>query len=103
MKTLKENLAYSLGTFGIILAYLLGFLFESIILVFPVIMIGMKWWLILLLSMLEQFFPIVTPILWIWGLVCAIIGPQSWVTIAYYILFISYALYIIGKIFYNKR
>ena len=80
---MKEKLLNSLGYVGGII----WFIVSSLIYVLPFVMIGASFWLNLLLFSIVYFFPASSVIFWIWGLVCAIQGPQDVWAIAYYILF----------------
>ncbi len=79
----KEKLLSRLGSFGLILYYILC----SVIYILPMVMIGTSFWLDLLFFGIMQFFPPSSIIFWIWGLICAINGPQDWLVIIYYIVF----------------
>ena len=80
---MKEKLLNALGMFGGIL----WFIVSSLIYVLPFVMIGGSFWLNLLLFGIVYFFPPSSVIFWVWGLVCAIQGPQDVWAIIYYILF----------------
>jgi flagellar biosynthesis GTPase FlhF len=82
--TLKENLAETLGTFGIILYFVSSW----IIYILPFVMIGGNFFLTLLLIAVNAFVPFASAIFWIWGLVCAIKGVQDIWAIIYYIVFV---------------
>ena len=81
--SLKDKLLNSLGTFGIILYYILS----SCIFVLPMVMIDTSFFLDLLFFGIMQIFPPTCIIFWIWGLICAITGPQDWLAIVYYITY----------------
>lgn len=81
--SLKDKLFDSLGAFGIILYYILS----SLIFVLPMVMIDTSFFLDLLFFGIMQLFPPTCIIFWIWGLICAITGPQDWLAIVYYIVF----------------
>lgn len=81
---MKEKLMDALGTVGIILWYLVSLL----IAVIPFVMIGASFLLNVLFFGIVQIFPASSIIFWIWGLVCAIKGPQDAWAIIYYVLFV---------------
>lgn len=82
MFRLKEKLLNALGSFGIVLYYLINLL----IAVLPILMIHQPFWLDLIILLLATLFPLGTIALWIWGLVCAIIGEQDIFAIFYYVV-----------------
>ena len=85
MKSIKDIFLGSLGTIGLILYYLLGF----VMLIFPIWIINPSSYLVWIgLTMLLTFVPQLTLIFWVWGLIVAISGVQSWITVAYYICFV---------------
>ena len=79
----KEKLIDRLGSFGIILYYILS----SFIFVLTMVMMGTSFWLDIIFFGIMQLFPPSCIIFWIWRLVCAITGPQDWLAIIYYIVF----------------
>ena len=81
---IKEKLFISLGTFGIVLFYIV----RVIIAVLPFVMIGGNFFLSLLLITINSFVPYASVVFWIWGLVCAINGVQDFWAILYYISFV---------------
>lgn len=81
---MKEKMINALGAAGIGLWYLVSLL----IAVIPFVMIGASFLLNVLFFGVVQFFPASSIIFWIWGLVCAIKGPQDAWAIIYYILFV---------------
>lgn len=81
---MKDKLMNALGTVGIVLWYLISIL----IAVIPFVMIGAPFLLNLLFFGIVQFFPASSVIFWIWGLVCAIKGPQDTWAIIYYVMFV---------------
>ena len=81
---MKDKLMNTLGTVGVILWYLVSLL----IAVLPFVMIDASFLLNILFFTIIQIFPASSVIFWIWGLVCAINGPQDAWAIIYYILFI---------------
>ena len=90
LQALKDKLIIALGTAGYIIYYLVfGFLS-----VLPFIMIDVPWYVLLILIAAYLIVPSLIPILpvqlgiWIWGLVCAINGPQNFLAILYYIVFV---------------
>ena len=92
----------ALGSVGVIFWYLLSLL----IAVMPLVMIGASFWLNLLLLAVILFVPATSGIFWVWGLVCAIRGPQDAIAIIYYVLFVIMFLpYFINSVLnlFNKR
>jgi hypothetical protein len=81
---LREKLQTTLGAIGGILFYLIS----CGIYILPLIMIGASFWRNLLFFAILYFFPVSSIIFWIWGLVCAITGPQDAWAIIYYVLFV---------------
>lgn len=99
---MKEKLLNAFGTFGGIL----WFIVSALIYVLPFVMIGASFWLNLLLFGIVYFIPSTSIIFWVWGLVCAIQGPQDVWAIIYYIIFavafipffVSTILELLGKL-----
>ena len=81
---MKDKIVGLLGGFG----YVLYYLFSLAVYIFPFVMIGTSFITTMLFLFIQQFFPPVSLIFWIWGLVCAINGSQDVWAYAYYILFI---------------
>ena len=81
---LKDKLINTLGSTGIILWYLICLL----IAVMPLVMIDASFLLNLLLLAIMLFVPATSAFFWIWGLICAICGPQDAIAIIYYVLFV---------------
>lgn len=99
---MKEKLMNALGSVGVILWYLLSIL----IAVMPLVMIDASFGLNLLLLAIALFIPATSGIFWIWGLVCAIRGPQDVFAVIYYVLFVIMFLpYFISSVLnlFNKR
>ena len=99
---MKEKLMTALGAVGIGLWYLISLL----IAVIPLVMINAPFLLNLLLLATALFIPATSGIFWIWGLVCAIRGPQDIIAIIYYVLFaIMFLPYFINSVLtiFNKR
>lgn len=99
---MKEKLMNALGSVGVILWYLLSLL----IAVMPLVMIDASFVLNLLLLAIALFIPATSGIFWIWGLVCAIRGPQDIIAVIYYVLFaIMFLPYFISSVLnlFNKR
>lgn len=61
----------------------------GVIAVFPIVMVGMPFWVDLILVGIMLFIPATSSIFWVWGLIAAILGPQDSFAIIYYILFAS--------------
>ena len=81
---MKEKLMSRFGLFGGILWLIVS----SLIYVLPFVMIGGSFWLSLLLIIIAYFLPASSVVFWVWGLVCAIQGPQDVWAIIYYVLFV---------------
>ena len=79
---MKEKLVNSIGCIGGILWYAVC----ALIYVLPFVMIDASFWLDLLFFGIVYFFPVSSVVFWIWGLVCAIQGPQDIFAIIYYVL-----------------
>lgn len=82
-KNMKEWFSSTLGTFGTILYFAIAFFLAAL----PFVMIGGNFFVTFLLVLLEQLIPPIGIIFWIWGLICAINGPQDFIAIIYYIVF----------------
>ena len=80
---MKEKLMNALGAVGLGLWYLVSLL----IAVMPLVMIDAPFLLKLLLLAIALFVPATSGVFWVWGLVCAIRGPQDIIAIVYYVLF----------------
>lgn len=99
---IKDKLIKALGSAGLILWYLISLL----IAIMPLVMIDASFWLNLLLLAVVLFIPSTSGIFWVWGLVCAIRGPQDVFSIIYYALFVIMFLpYYISSVLnlFNKR
>lgn len=81
---MKEKLQTTLGAIGGIIFYLVSLT----VYILPLVMIGAPFWLDLLFFGVLYFIPISSIVFWIWGLVCAITGPQDAWAIIYYVLFV---------------
>ena len=82
---MKEKLSSALGVFGIIFYFVI----TLVVGVMPFVMINISSSIIrIVLFALYFMFPSSSIIFWIWGLVCAIGGPQDILAIVYYILFV---------------
>jgi len=81
---LKYKLVNSFGSFG----YVLFFVICTLISIIPFVLIDIStFWSITLITV-QSIFPITSIIFWIWGLICAIGGPQDIFAIIYYIAFV---------------
>lgn len=78
---IKEKLLGALGTFGAILWYV----FELFLFVLPLVMIHQGLLLRSIFFFCMVFIPGAPAVFWIWGLVCAIGGPQDVFAIIYYV------------------
>lgn len=62
----------------------------------PLFMLGFPWWVDFLIIIGIYFIPffggLAQIVIWIWGLVAAISGPQDILAIIYYVLFAVYAV-----------
>lgn len=56
--------------------------------ILPFIMIGGNFFFMFAMIFICYMFPIVSPIFWIWGLVCAVKGVQDIFAILFYIAFV---------------
>ncbi len=81
---LKYKLVNSFGSFG----YVLFFLICSLISIMPFVFINISSFGAFLLIALQSILPITSIIFWLWGLFCAIGGPQDIFAIIYYIAFV---------------
>lgn len=99
---MKDKLINALGYVGAIIWYLLSLLIAAM----PLMMIGASFWLTFLLFAVMQFIPATSGLFWVWGLVCAIRGPQDTIAIIYYVLFVIMFLpFFINTVLniFNKR
>ena len=80
---MKDKLMNALGAVGLGLWYLVSLL----VAVIPLVMIDAPFLLNLLLLAIVLFIPASSGVFWVWGLVCAIRGPQDIIAIVYYVLF----------------
>ena len=80
---MKDKLLSALGTFGVILWYIIS----AIIYILPLVMIGKSFLMNLLFLAVMYFFPLSSVVFWVWGLVCTINGPQDVFAIIYYVVF----------------
>lgn len=103
---IKEKLLGALGTFGAILWYV----FELFLFVLPLVMIHQGLLLRAIFFFCMVFIPGAPTVFWIWGLVCAIGGPQDVFAIIYYvataIIFLPYLVSLVCDaitFFVNKR
>lgn len=83
MKNFRDTLSDALGTFGIILYYLIAVLIN----ILPFVIIDTNFILTFIFVSLQTLFPISRVIFWIWGLIAAIEGVQDVYAIIYYIAF----------------
>lgn len=83
MNKIKDFLLNTLGTIGGILYYVI----LIVISVLPFAVINLPLWAEIIMILIVYFLPFLSPIIWIWGLISAIIGPQDWIAIVYYIVF----------------
>ena len=84
---MKDFLTGTLGFFGGIIYYL----FALLVTIIPFIMIGLPIWATFILLLIVQFFPLSSIVFWIWGIVCAIQGPQDiWAYIYYGLTVVVY-------------
>ena len=81
---LKQKLQLSLGAIGGIVFHLI----TLTVYVLPIVMINTSFWWDALFFVILYIFPVTSVIFWIWGLVCAITGPQDIFAIIYYVLFV---------------
>lgn len=103
---IKEKLLGALGTFGTILWYV----FELFLFVLPLVMIHQGLLLRAIFFFCMVFIPGAPTVFWVWGLVCAIGGPQDVFAIIYYvataIIFLPYLVSFVCDaitFFVNKR
>lgn len=92
---IKDKLINGLGSVGLVFWYLLSLS----IAVMPLVMIDAPFLLNLILLAIALFIPAASGILWVWGLVSTINGPQDTIAIIYYVLFaIMFLPYFINSI-----
>ena len=80
---MREKLTSALGSFGMILYYLI----RIVVAVLPIVMIGGSFAFRTLLVAVMYCIPATGVIFWVWGLVCAVKGVQDAYAIVYYICF----------------
>lgn len=83
---MKDKLLNFLGSFGGVLYFII----RLVIGILPFVMIGGNFFLTLLFIVINMFVPFASIIFWIWGLICAIMGPQDVWAIIYYITFVIF-------------
>lgn len=76
-------------TFSVIMAIIYK-IARFIVPILPFVMIGGNFFFRLAMISVGLFFPITTPIFWIWGLVCAIKGVQDFWAIMFYVSFVLF-------------
>lgn len=81
---MKDKLIEMLGVAGLVLYYI----FRLVASIMPFVMIGASLFATIILILISGYFPLATPVFWIWGLICAFKGPQDFWAFAYYILFV---------------
>ena len=81
---MKDKLISSLGSFGLVLYYILS-LFMAF---FPLWFLHLPVWAFFLLAILFQFVPALCSIAWIVVLFFVIKAPQTTLSVVYYILFV---------------
>ena len=100
---MKEKLSYIFGSFGIILYYLILTVFSVI----PFIILEFPLWLILVLTLLISFLPLIGSIanvvFYILALVKAVSGPQDFITVLFYVFFALYVLYFLANLLFKSR
>ena len=80
---MKDKLFRTLGNLGLVLYYI----FRLIVCCLPFVMIGLGFWGNLVLLLAANWFPLLSIVFWIWGLIEAIGGTQDFWAILYYICF----------------
>lgn len=78
---------FSDSNFGFIFGLIVNILICGIAVGFPFVMIDASWWVDALIILVITLYRPAAILLWIWGLICAINGEQTIVTILYYISF----------------
>ena len=78
---MKEKLIEKLGSFGMILYYVL----LALISILPIAVLPVRGVLSFLLIAVMTLIPATSVIFWVWGLICAITGPQDWLAVVYYV------------------
>lgn len=101
MTKLKDMLVGTLGVFGGIL-----FFFISCILYYaPIYVLHLSFWwavvIIILSYIFSEEYQFFLPAFWIWGLVKAIGGPQDWIAIVFYVLFVLWFILFFIPFVYN--
>lgn len=82
--SLKEKINNTLGTFGIVLLFVI----RGIVAILPFVMIGGNFFLTVFLISINTFVPFASAVFWFWGLICTIKGVQDIWAIIYYIAFV---------------
>lgn len=89
---MKEKLQSSLGSFGVILWLALSL----VACVIPVLVLDFSfWWSLLVLAVVFIFNTlggVVMFVLYIWAFIVAVQGPQSVITVVFYVCFVLYVL-----------
>ena len=95
MNKIKDFFLNTLGTVGLILYYIV----MIVISILPFLFINLPLWVEIIIIAIVCYFPIFTPVIWIWGLVEAISGPQYWFSIVYYVVFVLYVILFLTTLF----
>ncbi len=85
---MKNKLIDMLGGIGVVVYFLVSILIS----ILPFLMIDASPFLTFVFIAIVFFIRPTSIIFWVWGLVCAIQGPQNALTIIYYILFAVFFL-----------
>lgn len=64
------------------------YIISVLIAVLPICLISKSFWISLLFFWIIQIFPVSSVIFWIWGLFVTLKGPQDFIAIIYYVLFV---------------
>lgn len=99
MEKIKNWAATTFGVVGMVIWYLLSFVFNFA----PLVILHFSFWINLILIIVMTSVPflniIVSLIVWIWALVVAIGGPQDVFAIIYYVVFAINAISVFDKIY----
>ena len=99
---MREKLGEKLGAVGVVLWYIIS----ALIYIMPFVMIGKPFWMNLIFIAIDYFFPAASAVFWIWGLICAVRGPQDIYAVIYYVLsavmFLPFIISVISELFHKN-
>lgn len=86
-KKIAERFVTALGGIGEIVFKLLFFILTVFISILPLLVLPISIWFVFILIVIENLFPPISAVFWIWGLIVVINQSQYWFSVVYYIAF----------------